>query len=85
MVTDKINKNKEKYFPVQFKNNARGKTIASTYAELQKQILNIFGSQMSEIFSFWSMKTDNNFKLLMMELEIFYFWPSIQQTCHSSG
>jgi len=50
-----------------------------------KQILNIFGSQMSEISSFWSMKTDNNFKLLMMELEIFYFWPSIQQTCHSSG
>jgi len=33
VVTDKINKNKEKYFPVQFKKNARGKTIASTYAE----------------------------------------------------
>jgi len=73
VVTDKINKNKEKYFPVQFKKNARGTTIASTYAELQKQILNIFGSQMSEMSSFWSMTTDNNFKLLMMELEIFYF------------
>jgi len=35
VVTDKINKNKEKYFPVQFKKNARGKTIASTYAEKQ--------------------------------------------------
>ena len=72
-MTDKLNKNKEKYFPVQFKKNVRGKTIASKYAEKQKQILNIFGSQMSEMSSFWSMTTDNNFKLLMMELEIFYF------------
>ena len=50
MVTDEINKNKEKYFPVQFKKNVRGQTIASTYAEKQQQILNIFGSQMSGIF-----------------------------------